>query len=214
MTPIQLFIADDHRMFAEGLESVLSQSEELNVLGIAHSGIHLIALMQTKLPDIVLLDISMPELDGHRTAELILQKFPAVKILMLTMHHSEDHIMPLVKLGVHGYILKNSGKAEVLRAIRTVINTGNYFSPEISAKIAAYKRSAPAPVKISHREKEILQLVFEGLSTNMISEKLFISPRTVETHRKNLLSKTGASNTAQLIHFALEHNLLSKHPGL
>jgi DNA-binding NarL/FixJ family response regulator len=164
--------------------------------------------MENCVPDIVFLDISMPELDGYQAASQITTRFPVTKIIVLTMHNTEEHILPMIKLGVHGYVLKNGGKSEVLRSIYSVLESGQYFGDEITAKIAASKKAKTDTVKLSERELEVLQLVYEGLSTNRISEKLFISPRTVETHRKNLLNKTDSANTAQLIHFAIGHKLL------
>jgi two-component system response regulator DegU len=202
-------IADDHQIFAEGLESVLNQTEGIRIVGIARDGNHLLSLLKTKTPDIVLLDISMPELNGYDTATQLLRYYPSVKIIILTMHNTEEYIIPMVKLGVHGYILKNAGKTEVLKSIYSVLNTGQYFNEEISKKIKGRKELLNN-IKLSSRELEILQLIFEGLSTQKISERLFISPRTVETHRKNMLSKTVSVNAAQLIHYALENNLLSK----
>lgn len=210
MNNISLYITDDHRVFAEGLESILSHEEGLNILGLAQSGKQLLQLLAHQPADLVLLDVSMPEMDGYETARLVLQRYPRVKVVMLTMHNTEEHILPLVKLGVHGYVLKNSGKAEVLKAIKQAIQTGGYFSESISHTLAGARRREQENTNLlTHRELEILQLVFEGLSTAKISERLFISPRTVETHRKNILSKTGAANTAQMIHYALTNRLIT-----
>lgn len=210
MSTIKLYIADDHPVFAEGLESILQHEQGLQVLGIAKNGKQLLMLMEKRVPDLVLLDISMPEMDGVETAKVILEKFTSVKILMLTMHNTEQHVLPLIRLGVHGYIIKNSSKAELLKSIYTVWEKGHYFTQEVSLQVAKAKQGAALPkVTLSEREMEILQLVFKGFSTNQIGEKLFISPRTVETHRKNLLNKTACNNTAQLIHYALAHHLLN-----
>lgn len=208
--PTSLYITDDHRVFAEGLESILSQEPDINILGITQSGQQLLLQLAAQPADMVLLDVSMPEMDGYETARLVLLRHPGVKVVMLTMHNSEEHILPLVQLGVHGYVLKNSGKAEVLKAIRQVAQTGAYFSADIGHKLAnARKRQQENANLLTTRELEILQLVFQGLSTAKISERLFISPRTVETHRKNILSKTGATNAAQMIHYALTNRLIS-----
>ncbi len=213
MKPIQLYIADDHPVFAEGLESILSQVQDLGVLGIAKNGKQLLTLMEKQAPDMVLLDISMPEMDGYDTAKAILLRFPKVKIMMLTMHNTEKYLLPFIQLGVHGYVIKNSSKAELLKSIYAVWEKGYYFNQEIAMQVAKAKKEATLPkVSLSERELEVLQLVFKGFSTNQIGEKLFISPRTVETHRKNLLNKTGCSNTAQLIHFALAHHLVKADP--
>lgn len=202
---IDIYIADDHKIFAEGIETILNAEEGLNVLGVARNGRQLLGMVQNHPPHVVLLDMSMPEMDGEETAQQLLQHYPQVKILMLTMHNTIDIIAPLIKAGVHGYILKNTGKAELITAIRTVVEKGAYFSGEIALKLATELRQYDEQqVKLTPRELEVLQLVFEGLNTTEISERIFLSPRTVETHRSNLLSKTNSKNTAQLIHYAIK----------
>lgn len=209
MEKISIYIADDHRIFAEGLENILSTEEAFTILGIARNGKQLLSMVQNQVPNIVLLDITMPEMDGEETAKELLENFPQVKILMLTMHNTIDFIAPLLKMGVHGYALKNTGKAELVMAITTLMEKGNYYSSEIAHKLATELREYDEKqVKLTQRELEVLQLVFEGLSTTEISERIFLSPRTVETHRSNLLSKTGTNNTAHLIHYALKKGLI------
>lgn len=209
MEKISIYIADDHKIFAEGLENILSHEEAFSVLGIARNGKQLLSMVQNQVPNVVLLDISMPEMNGEETAKELLKHFPQVKILMLTMHNTIDHIAPLIQIGVHGYALKNTGKAELVTAINTLMEKGNYYSSEIAHKLATELRHFDeAQVKLTPRELEVLQLVFEGLSTTEISERIFLSPRTIETHRSNLLSKTGTNNTARLIHYALKKGLV------
>lgn len=210
MDTIELYIADDHKIFAEGLETILAEAEHISVLGIARNGNQLLSMLQNHLPDMVLLDISMPEMDGEETAKAILQNYPGIKIMMLTMHNTIDYIAPLIKLGVHGYILKNTGKAELQTAINTLAQTGTYYASEIAAKLANELRQyEQTKISLTSREKEILQLIFEGLSTSEIGERIFLSPRTVETHRSNLLNKTGAKNTAQLINFGIKNGWIA-----
>lgn len=209
MEKIDIYIADDHKIFAEGLENILTSEEGYNVLGIARNGKQLLGMVQNRVPNIVLLDIGMPEMNGEETAKELLQNFPQVKILILTMHNTIEHIAPLLKMGVHGYALKNTGKAELVMAINTLMEEGRYYSGEIAHKLATELREYDEKqVKLTQRELEVLQLVFEGLSTTEISERIFLSPRTVETHRSNLLSKTGTNNTAHLIHYALKKGLI------
>lgn len=209
MERISIYIADDHKIFAEGLESILSTEEAFTILGIARNGKQLLNMVQNQVPNIVLLDISMPEMDGEETAKELLENFPQVKILMLTMHNTIDHIAPLIQMGVHGYALKNTGKAELVTAITTLMEKGNYYSSEIAYKLATELRQYDEKqIKLTQRELEVLQLVFEGLSTTEISERIFLSPRTVETHRSNLLAKTSTNNTARLIHYALKNGLI------
>lgn len=214
METIDILIADDHRMFAEGLESILGSEPGITVSGVAKNGAQLMALLKQHTPDVVLLDISMPEMDGMEAASQILKQHPTVKILVLTMHNTEDYILPLVQKGVHGYVLKNAGRTELLEGIKRIKENGNYYSAEITSKLVNGLRQyeASALVKLSTREAEVLELVMEGLSTAEIADKLFISPRTVETHRSNLLAKTESKNTAQLIKYAQEKGLLRMKP--
>lgn len=209
MKTIDLYIADDHKIFAQGIESIITAEPWINVIDIARNGKQLLAMLQNQKADIVLLDVSMPELNGEDTARQIIAHYPNTKILMLTMHNTIDFIAPLVKLGVQGYILKNAGKKELLNAIETIAEEGTYYSAEITATLATQLRKYDQDqIQLTKREIEVLQLVFEGLSTTEIGEKIHLSARTVETHRSNLLAKTNSKNTAQLILFGLKKGFL------
>lgn len=210
MKLIDIYIADDHKMFTDGVELILASEPEINVLGVARNGKQLLGLLHSQPANVVLLDITMPEMDGMATAEEIIKLYPAVKVMMLTMHNTIDHVVPMVKMGVHGYLLKNTGKTELVNAIKQLHENGQYYSGEVATKLAAGIRGhEEKTIKLTAREKEILQLVFDGLSTLEISEKLFLSHRTVETHRSNLLSKTDTKNTAQLINFGLKNGYIN-----
>lgn len=210
MTPIDIYIADDHKMFTDGVELILASDSEINVLGVARNGKQLLGLLKNQVANVVLLDITMPEMDGMTTAEEIIKLHPGVKVMMLTMHNTIDHVVPMVKMGVHGYLLKNTGKTELVTAIKQLHENGQYYSGEVAAKLAAgIREHEEKTIKLTTREKEVLQLVFDGLSTLEISEKLFLSHRTVETHRSNLLSKTETKNTAQLINFGLKNGYIA-----
>lgn len=210
MKLIDIYIADDHKMFTDGVELILASEPEINVLGVARNGKQLLGLLHSQPANVVLLDITMPEMDGMATAEEIIKLYPAVKVMMLTMHNTIDHVVPMVKMGVHGYLLKNTGKTELVNAIKQLHENGQYYSGEVATKLAAgIREHEEKTIKLTAREKEILQLVFDGLSTLEISEKLFLSHRTVETHRSNLLSKTETKNTAQLINFGLNNGYIN-----
>ena len=209
MKKTSVYIADDHKIFAEGLESILSEQNDITVINIARNGKQLLGMLQDEPADVVLLDISMPELNGEETAKEIILLYPNTKILMLTMHNTIDYIAPLIKIGVQGYILKNAGKKELLIAIEALVDGKSYYSSEIANTLAKELRQYDdEKVKLSRREIEVLQLVFEGLSTPEIGERIFLSPRTIETHRSNLLTKTNSKNTAQLINFAIRNGFL------
>lgn len=209
MKKTSVYIADDHKIFAEGLESILNEQDDITVINIARNGKQLLGMLQDEAADVVLLDISMPELNGEETAKEIILLYPNTKILMLTMHNTIDYIAPLIKIGVQAYILKNAGKKELLMAIEALVEGKSYYSSEIANTLAKELRQYDdEKVKLSRREIEVLQLVFEGLSTPEIGERIFLSPRTVETHRSNLLTKTNSKNTAQLINFAIKNGFL------
>jgi DNA-binding NarL/FixJ family response regulator len=210
MSHIRIALADDHQMFTEGLSSILDNYEELRIIGIAQNGQLLLDLLHEKKADVVLLDVSMPVMRGEQAAITIMERYPETRIIMLTMHHTDDIVVPLIESGVHGFLLKNSSKKELVEAIRTVFQGGTYFSQEIASRLASrFRKNQARSIQLTKREQEVLQKVFEGLSTAEIAEKLFISPSTVETHRKNLLSKTGCKNSAQLIQFGLANSFIS-----
>lgn len=208
MVKIRILIVDDHNIFAEGLATILGENLDYEVIGTARNGLIALKLLESKEADLVLLDISMPEMDGYSTAKQLKSMHPQTKILVLTMHSKIGKIVPFMDLGIHGYTLKNSSSSELSRAIKDVMNNRVYLHEDIRNIINEYKSSPSKKVTLSDRENEILQLLYLGLSTNSISERLFLSPRTVETHRRNILSKTDSSNTAQLLHYALKNGLI------
>jgi len=207
-------IADDHQMFSDGLVSIFQHDDEIQIVGIASDGKALLDLLAQKSTDVVLMDLSMPTMNGEEASQEILQHYPDVKIIVLTMHHTSDVVLPLVDLGVHGFMLKNSGKSELKTAIAKVMEGQGYFSSEIIQIIHKKKNNATNEIKITRREKEILELIHEGYLSSDIAEKLFISPYTVETHRRNLLNKTDTRNATQLINRAIEMGWIRVRPRL
>ncbi|MGZ5283413.1 MAG: response regulator [Bacteroidia bacterium] len=207
---IRLFIADDHQMIIDGLRSLLDGEENIQIVGHALSGLGVLSFLENESCDIILLDINMPEFDGLLTAREVKKKHPKVKILILSMHNTKDVIDDVLKSGAEGYILKNAGRAELLTAIESV-NGGNfYYSSDILktlTNIAGNSTKEDETAQLSKRELEIVRLISEELTTQEIAEKLFLSPHTVDTHRKNLLAKLNVRNTAGLVKFALQHGL-------
>lgn len=228
---IRLVLADDHRLVRDGIRSLLSDAPGISILADVASGDALLEVMSHyaaigALPDVVLLDVSMPVAEsriqsGLEAAAMLVKTYPSVHILFLSMHEEAEYIINAMKTGARGYVLKNAEKSELLEAISTVAEGRRYFSNEVAARVmgsfaplqpTTTKTDAlPVPI-LTHREHEILQLVASGLSTKIIAERLVISPRTVETHRTNIMHKLHAANTAELVRIALQFGLLKMTP--
>ena len=210
---IQVFIIDDHKMVIEGLQLLLQNAEGISVVGSALSGKEAIESIGIKQPDVVLLDINMPEMNGIETCKELLSLYPDLKIVAISMHKESSLIKLMLSSGAKGYVLKNAGQDEVIEAIETVNQGKMYLDDTVNeivvnsvANGSSQKQRSPFPT-LSRREKEILQLILKEHTTQEIAEKLFISFGTVETHRRNMLIKTGARNTAGLVRIALEYEL-------
>ncbi len=202
-------IADDHRLFSESLANILNQNPNFDVIKVVDNGKQLIDYLNFTQPHLVLLDYNMPELDGYETSKIILKKYPNVKILIVTMNDAETIINPLIKLGIHGAVIKNIGNVELTLAIEKISMGNTYFSQEIISNIAkALKQKEVILAQFTPREKDILKLLKQGLNSKQIADQLFISHHTVESHRKNLLSKTDSKNTTQLLNYAMENKLI------
>ena len=207
---INVFIADDHQVVIDGLKAILSGEDDIQVGGDALNGKDLLSLLRQSdnAQPIVLLDINMPGLDGIETTREIRQKHPNVRILILSMYNKPAFIQGLIEAGVAGYILKNTGRSELLKAIRTVAEGEEYFSSEVTKTIMnSFKVNSSPAAQLTKREIEILRLVSKAFSTAEIADKLFISTYTVDTHRKNLLSKLNLKNTAGLVNYAIQNGL-------
>ena len=206
---IKIAIADDHSLFVEGVSSMLQNEENIEIVGTASNGKEALNLIHSNTVDVLLLDINMPELDGADAARKILQEYPDTRIIVVTMYDKTVMIQKLIEIGVHGYLLKNASKQEIVMAINAVAGGEEYFSAEVMKKIITRMRKEESKtIEITKREKQVLELVAEGLTTAEISEKLFISTNTVDSHRKNILSKTGCKNATQLINWARENELI------
>lgn len=209
---IKIIIADDHRIVREGLKALLSSVEEIEIIEEAANGLILLHQLKTLEPDLILLDIGMPVMDGMEAAIKIKEEFPKVKILILTTYAEQAKIKKMLKIGVDGYVLKDSGKDALLNAIRTVTNNENYYDQRVTDIIMnSYQpKKAPASGKIAltKREKEIAQLIAKGKSTKEVSQELFISPLTVDTHRKNIFSKLGINKATALVQYAIKEGLI------
>ncbi|MGD8428347.1 MAG: response regulator transcription factor [Balneolaceae bacterium] len=215
MTPISVLIADDHEIVRYGISTYLSSANDIQVVGEASTGEECINIFKEKHPDICLLDIGMPDKNGIETAKSIRDLDPDTKILILSMHIDKQILNDVLEAGVNGYLLKNTDKADLLNGIRAIMNGQQVFSDPISDLITQSflnKSNSRKPKKvkeITDRELEILQLIVDGLTSKEIAQKLFISPRTVDTHRANLMQKLELNNIAELVRYAIEHNLVS-----
>lgn len=214
---IKVLIADDHTMFVDGIESILKLEEGVNVVGRCYDGASVLAFVQKQPTDIVLLDVNLPDMSGIEVCKQLAVKNPTVKVLAISMYNEESYVSEILNHGARGYILKNTGREELLKAIKTVQGGATYFSKDVTETImkglmnrrkSSSKTSADIP-KISRREKEVLKLIAEEFTTQEIADKLFISLKTVESHRANLLAKLNARNSAGLVRISLENNLLS-----
>jgi DNA-binding NarL/FixJ family response regulator len=208
----RILIADDHQMFVDGLKSLLVEEKEMCVVGEAKNGYEVLEICDHQQVDIVIMDINMPKMDGILAAKELSKKHPSVKVLGLSMYNDRDYISDILKAGARGYVLKNTGKENLLRAIATLQSGSNYLSEEVSKTLLSSFMKNPsgehATEKLSDREQEVLECIASGLTTHEIADKLFISKNTVETHRKNLLYKLKAKNTAELVNNAYKQRLI------
>lgn len=206
MHKAKILIADDHVMIRDGIKSLLSKNKELCVVGEAQNGVEALQKYKTLKPDLLIMDISMPEMNGMDASREILKDDPDAKIIILSMYDDEDYISRCMEQGVKGYVVKNETGDELIYAVTTILKGQTYFSSQVQQVIfrkysttVAKKKSSVPEIKLTAREVEIVKLIAEGLTSQQIANKLFISPRTVETHRANLMKKTGAKNSIELI---------------
>ncbi len=215
MAPTSVLIADDHEIVRFGISTYLSSAEDVEIVGEASTGEECIKKFKEKKPDICLLDIGMPDKNGIETAMAIRELDEDVKILILSMHINKEILTEALEAGINGYLLKNTDKADLLTGIRAVMKGQQVFSDPISNLMKESfltrkdKSKPPTTPEITKREQEILQLIVEGLTSKEIAEKLYISPRTVDTHRANLMQKLELNNIAELVRYAIKHDLVA-----
>jgi DNA-binding NarL/FixJ family response regulator len=211
MEKIRIIIADDHQLFRNGLKILLNAFPEFEVIGEASNGEEFLRILRNTPADIALMDINMPEMDGIEATKRGLRINPDINVIALSMYGEEEYYNKMVDAGARGFILKDSDISEVKEAIITVRKGGNYFSQELLYHVIQkikYRDQESKTANLSKREKEILFKICEGLSNQEIAETLFISKRTVDKHRANLLGKTNSKNTASLILFAIKNKLI------
>jgi DNA-binding NarL/FixJ family response regulator len=188
-----VIIADDHTLFRQGLKLILEDIENIEVIADVPNGKELIEVTPVLKPDLIIMDINMPYVNGIDASRILLQEYPDLKILVVSMYGDEQYYNSVIENGVKGFILKDADNSELRLAVNSILNGKTYFSQELLLKLIR-NHQTNAQISITTREKEILSLLYLGLSSSEIAEKLFLSERTVENHRANLLDKTGCRN--------------------
>jgi DNA-binding NarL/FixJ family response regulator len=206
---IRVFIVDDHPVVIEGIHSLLQNEKDIEWAGQAMNAQSCLGFFINNAANIVLMDINLPDMNGVELCAVMKEKYPGVFILGLSTFNQGLYIKKMMENGASGYILKNSSKEELLKAIHAVCDGCIYFSGEVGEALEQYKKSSVKELPVlSRREKEVLELIAEGYTNPQIAEKLFISPFTVDSHRKNLIAKLNVKNTATLIRIAVENKLI------
>lgn len=213
MEKLDILIVDDHKLFREGLKILLKNLDMVNEVWEAADGEVFLQMLKSHQPDLVLMDIEMPRLNGIDATIKALEMYPELKILALSMYSDEEYFQKMIDAGVCGFLLKNSEFSEVKKALTAVTQGNNYFTEEILYRLVNRLKTRPAhtepPVTLSDRENEVLQLICKGLSNQEIADQLFISKRTVDHHRASLLTKTNTKNTASLVIFAIKQKMVA-----
>ncbi len=209
MSMIRVFIVDDHPVVIEGIHSLLQNEKDMAWVGQAMNAQSCLGFFINNTADVVLMDISMPGMDGVELCSVMKEKYPGIMILGLSTFNQGLYIKKMMEHGASGYILKNSSKEELIKAIHTVHAGGIYFSGEVGNVLQEYQKASMNELPVlTPREKEVLELIAEGYTNPQIAEKIFLSPFTVDSHRKNLLAKLGVKNTACLIRLAVENKMI------
>jgi DNA-binding NarL/FixJ family response regulator len=202
-----LVIVDDHKILRDSLCYVLKDMDIVDVIDTASNGKEFLEIIDKTKPDIAIIDINMPVMNGVDATKKALEKYPDLKILILSMHGEGEFYQSMIELGVKGFIPKEADYNELQKAVETILNGGHYFSQELLVNIIKTKKKQ-LDTQLTNREKDVLQLICNGLSTNEIADKLFLSASTIEKHRSELLLKTGSSNAISLVIFAIRNKLI------
>lgn len=214
--PLTYLITDDHQIFRQGLRMALSDDPLLECIGEAGNGNELMELLKQEQPDVILLDLKMPQMDGMEATRLVRAQYPDVRILILTMHEDDQLALHLLEAGANGYLVKNTDADEIKLALHSCRETGYYFSDYVSSLMlrSIIKKNNPTTsfkedAQLTDREKEVLRLICEGHTSVEIGQHIFLSHRTVEKIKASLFEKTGAKNSAGLIMYAVKHGIVA-----
>lgn len=207
---IRLLIADDHQIILDGFQSFLRDVTDMKVVAVARNGQEVLDVLETTEIDVIVLDINMPELNGVEVCKRVSKKYPHTQVIALSMYKRKSYIQRMIQFGARGYLLKDDSSEEIQKAIRSVVGGSTYFSSQIDLSLLPFQQESRSLTdeSITQREVEVLQLIAQGLTNQEIAEQLFLSQHTVESHRKNLLSKLNAKNTADLVRLAMEKGLI------
>jgi DNA-binding NarL/FixJ family response regulator len=200
-----VFIVDDHYMVIEGIRSLLQNEKSIEWAGHATNAASCLAFLQQQQPDVILMDINLPDKSGIDLCKEVKEKYPSVFIVGLSTFNQQSFIQKMMDSGASGYVLKNASQEELMEAIETVVKGKIFLSDEAAQSL---QKKGNTAIVLTRREKEVLELIAEGMTNNVIAQKLFISPATVDTHRKNLLAKLDAKNTASLVKIAMQLQLI------
>lgn len=209
---IKIILVDDHQIVIDGLKALLEDQKDLQIIGEANNGKELIDTCLGLSPDLILMDIGMPVMDGIEACRVIKETHPEIKTLILTTYADKKNIRDMLKLNIDGYLLKDSGKEIFIEAIHAIIDNNTYYDKRVTdvmmSSYSGKKEQYRPNIPLTMREKEIIRLIVEGMSTSEIGETLFLSALTVETHRKNIYIKLGINKIASLVRYALEEGLV------
>ena len=217
MNPIRVLLAEDHNVVREGLRLLLNAQPDIRVIGEATNGRQAVALARASCPDVAVLDISMPDLDGLQAASLIRAECPRTQVLILTMHESDAYFFRAVEAGAAGYLLKKAASEDLICAVRAVAQGEAFFYPSMARKLlegylkhdrSTQPTGSSGYDELSDREREVMFLLVRGLSNQEIAERLVVSPSTVQTHRGHILYKLGLETTIDLVRYAIRHGLI------
>lgn len=211
----RILIADDHKLMADGITNALSGVPEIEVVAVVYNGLQVLETLEKTQVDLILLDIDMPVMNGIDCAKEVLKRYPDVKIGILTMHYERSLITSFIGLGVKGYMLKTIHKEELVYAINQICKGGEYFTADVTKSLLSNEPQAQAQrtqtqenIVLTLREKDIIRLIASGLTNKQVGDKLFISARTADVHRTNIMKKIDVHNVAGLVRFAFEHGLM------
>ena len=215
---INLLLVDDHKIIRDGIKALLSDINGIQIVGECNNGVEVLDKMSKEAVDVILMDINMPKLNGIEATKTVVDKYPKTNVLALTMHNEEIYISKMLKAGASGYVLKDTNKAELVDAINKVNEGENYFNTEVTEimmskflKNPKIKRSIKSNVSVDDltpREIQVLKLIAEELTNTEAAERLEISPRTIDTHRRNLIQKLGVKNSVGLVKFAIQSGIV------
>jgi DNA-binding NarL/FixJ family response regulator len=211
MDNLSIILVDDHKLFREGLKSLLENFSYIGHIKEASNGREFLQLLDNSTPDVVFMDIEMPEMDGITATRKAIDAFPDLNVVALSMYGNENYYTQMISAGAKGFILKNSGIQDVENAIQNVMSGNNYFSQEIFQRLIqglGRKQQKTTNPELSAREEEIVFLICKGLSNQEIADKLYLSKRTVDKHRENILHKTQSKNTAGIVMYAVKNGIV------